>query len=172
MPFDRFSVPIGDCVGSNDEILTLSMNTESANTPLVMLHGFAAGIAFWVMNLEDLSADRPLYAIDLPGFARSSRPNFSKDAQEIEQQFVDSIERWRELMNIPRMVLLGHSFGGFLASSYAMKYPDRIEHLILVDPWGFTEKPDLSNVALWKRSLVKVFQKMVRRESWISLSRF
>lgn len=29
-----------------------------------------------------------------------------------------------------------------------------------VDPWGFTEAPDLSNVALWKRSLVKVFQKM------------
>jgi len=160
VPFERFSIPLGNCVGTNDEIWTLSMKTESDNTPLVMLHGFGAGIAFWVMNLEELSADRPLYAIDLLGFGRSSRSKFSTDPHEIEQQFVDSIEKWRELMQIPKMILLGHSFGGFLASSYAMKYPARVDHLVLADPWGFTEKPDLSNVALWKRSLVKVFQKM------------
>lgn len=136
------------------------MNTESKNTPLVMVHGFAAGIAFWVMNLEELSADRPLYAIDLLGFGRSSRSKFSKDSVEIEQQYVESIEKWRELMQIPKMILLGHSFGGFLSTSYAMKYPERIEHLILADPWGFTEKPDMSNIALWKRSLVKVFKNM------------
>lgn len=136
------------------------MNTDSPNMPIVMLHGFAAGIAFWVMNLEEISADRPLYAIDLLGFGRSSRPNFSKDAHEVEQQYIDSIEKWRELMQIPKMILLGHSFGGFLSTAYAMKYPERVEHLILADPWGFTEAPDLSNVALWKRSLVKVFQKM------------
>lgn len=162
MPFKKFHVSIDDCVGQNDEILTLSINTESTNVPLVMLHGFAAGIAFWVMNLEELSADRPLYAIDLLGFARSSRPTFSKDAQKIEEQYVESIERWRKAMNIPKMILLGHSFGGFLVSSYAMKFPETIEHLILVDPWGFTGKPDMSNVALWKRSLLRIFGKMVR----------
>lgn len=136
------------------------MNTVNQNVPIVMLHGFGAGIAFWLMNLEEISENRPLYAIDLLGFARSTRPNFSKDAEVIEHQFVESIERWRELMQIPKMILLGHSFGGFLSSAYAMKYPERIEHLILADPWGFTDVPDLSNVALWKRSLIKVFQKM------------
>lgn len=160
VPFERFYISLGDCVDKNNEIWTLAMNTESDQTPIVMLHGFGAGIAFWVMNLEDISAERPLYAIDLLGFGRSSRPKFSKDAQEIEQQFVDSIEKWREIMQIPKMILLGHSFGGFLASSYSLRYPERVEHLILADPWGFTEVPDLSNVALWKRSLVKVFQKM------------
>lgn len=137
------------------------MNTAcEKNVPIVMLHGFAAGIAFWLMNLEEISENRPLYAIDLLGFAKSSRSTFSKDAQEIELQFVQSIEKWREKMNIEKMILLGHSFGGFLASSYALQYPERVEHLILVDPWGFNETPDLSNVALWKRSLVKVFQLM------------
>jgi pimeloyl-ACP methyl ester carboxylesterase len=107
------------------------MNTESKNTPIVMVHGFAAGIAFWVMNLEELSKDRPLYAIDLPGFGRSARPKFSKEAEEIEQQYVDSIERWREMMGIDKMVLLGHSFGGYLSSAYAMRHPEKVEHLIL-----------------------------------------
>lgn len=160
VPFERFSVPLGSCVGSNDEVWTLTMNTDSENTPIVMLHGFGAGIAFWLMNLEEIGAKRPLYAVDLLGFGRSSRPHFSKDATEIENQFVEFVECWREKMQIPKMILLGHSFGGFISSAYAMKYPNRIEHLILVDPWGFTEKPDLSNVALWKRSLVKVFQRM------------
>lgn len=136
------------------------MNTEDKNVPIVMLHGFGAGIAFWVMNLEEISKHRPLYAFDLLGFGRSSRSKFSKDAETIEEQFVESIEKWREVMQIPKMILLGHSFGGFLASSYAMKYPEKIEHLVLVDPWGFTAKPDLSNVALWKRSLLRMFQNM------------
>lgn len=67
------------------------------------------------MNLEGLSENNPVYAFDTLGFARSSRPTFSDDPEIIEQQFVDSIERWREVMNLSKMVLLGHSFGGFLA---------------------------------------------------------
>ncbi len=112
------------------------------------------------MNFEEISADRPLYAIDLLGFGRSSRPTFATDAEVVEQQFVDSIEKWRESMKIDSMILLGHSFGGFLATSYAMKYPNRIEHLILADPWGYTEARDLSNEPLWRRSLIKVFKRM------------
>ncbi|XP_037032149.1 (Lyso)-N-acylphosphatidylethanolamine lipase-like [Bradysia coprophila] len=160
VPFNRFAVSLGECVGTHDHIWTMSLNTDSNNVPIVMLHGFAAGIAFWLMNLEDISEDRPLYSIDLLGFGRSSRPNFSTDAETVEQQFVDSIEKWREAMKIDSMILLGHSFGGFLATSYAMKYPDRIEHLILADPWGFTEARDMSAEPLWRRSLVKVFQRM------------
>ena len=129
------------------------MNTESGKVPIVLLHGFGAGSAFFAMNLENLAKNHPVYAFDTLGFARSSRPTFSNDPEKIEQQFVDSIERWRQVMQIPKMVLLGHSFGGFLASSYALKYPERLEHLILVDPWGYDEKPDLQDFPLWKLSV-------------------
>ena len=93
--------------------------------PLVMMHGMASGTALFCKNLPELSAERPLYCIDLPGFARSSRPRFSKDHRTAESQYIDAIEAWRAKVGLEKMCLLGHSFGGYLASSYALKYPDR-----------------------------------------------
>lgn len=59
-------------------------------------------------------------------------------------------------MNVKKMILLGHSFGGFLSCGYSMKHPERVEHLILADPWGFTPSPDLKQYSLWKRSLIRM----------------
>uniref|UniRef100_A0A2M3ZG10 1-acylglycerol-3-phosphate O-acyltransferase ABHD5 n=1 Tax=Anopheles braziliensis TaxID=58242 RepID=A0A2M3ZG10_9DIPT len=134
-------VDVGACVGEADKIWTIALNTGSPNVPLVLLHGLGAGVALWVLNLDELARDRPVYAIDILGFGRSSRPKFDSDPLIAEKQLVKSIEHWRQEVNLKKMVLLGHSMGGFLAASYALSYPERLCHLILADPWGFPEKP-------------------------------
>lgn len=99
-----------------------------------MVHGLAAGTALFAINFDGLSPYSVIYAIDLPGFARSSRNKFSKDKEKVEAQYIESLERWRRALNISKMNLVGHSFGGYLVTAYSIKYPDRVNHLILADP--------------------------------------
>ncbi|KPP72491.1 abhydrolase domain-containing protein 4-like, partial [Scleropages formosus] len=140
---------------SQDRIWTLTVTNRNSRkqsvsgsqTPLVMVHGFGGGVALWIQNLDSLCHSRTLHVFDLLGFGRSSRPHFPSDAALAEEQFVRSIEEWRATLGVQHMVLLGHSLGGYLATSYAIQYPERVAHLILVDPWGFPERPKLGSEA-------------------------
>ncbi|XP_045501773.1 (Lyso)-N-acylphosphatidylethanolamine lipase isoform X2 [Colias croceus] len=160
--YKRFYVDIGSVVGQCDKIWTISLNDESPQTPLVMLHGMGAGVALWCPNLDALAATRPVYAIDLLGFGRSSRPKFASDAEKVEAQWVESVEEWRREVKLKEFILLGHSLGGYIATAYALKYPDRVRHLILADPWGFPEKPTNGNekvqIPFWVKALATALQ--------------
>ena len=77
-------------------VRTVVFNASSAAIPVVLVHGFGAALGVWVRCFEPLASTRPVYAIDLPGFGRSSRPEFSTNAEETEALLVDALERWRK----------------------------------------------------------------------------
>ena len=135
-------VPIGDDAVIRCLVMEPQQPSLTDKLPLVLVHGFGCGIVQFYKNLDHLHSDRRLYAIDLPGFARSTRVPFPEEAQDVEAAFVLALERWREGVGLERFILLGHSLGGFLSLSYAMSHPHRVRHLILDDPWGL---PDRSN---------------------------
>ncbi|XP_034552793.1 1-acylglycerol-3-phosphate O-acyltransferase ABHD5 isoform X1 [Notolabrus celidotus] len=141
--------------------LTLSSDHVKHKTPIVLLHGFGGGVGLWAQNLEALSQRGPVYAVDLLGFGQSSRPQFSKDTQEAEEQFVESIEQWRAETGLESMILLGHNLGGYLAVSYSIKYPHRVKHILLVEPWGFPERPNTVEadrpIPVWIKALGAMF---------------
>ena len=136
-PHERFYVQLPEDTG---HIWTLRVNPSSDNAatlPIVLVHGFGAGIGIWLNNVDALASRRPLYAFDVLGFGRSSRPDFSREPAQLEAQLVDSIEAWRKALAIDKFVLLGHSLGGYIATSYALKYPQPVVALLLADPWVY-----------------------------------
>ncbi|PRP81952.1 abhydrolase domain containing 4 [Planoprotostelium fungivorum] len=131
---------------STDEVAYVNTVKVGSGPPLLLVHGFAAGIGLWVGNLAELSKHNTIYAIDLVGFGRSTRHPFrGKSPEEAENYFLDMIEGWRLASGLEGKInLLGHSFGGYLVGAYALKYPQHIDHLILADPWGLPPSPDAS----------------------------
>lgn len=145
-------------------IRTISFNqrpSRSNEVPLVMVHGFASGLGLWILNYDNLADKCPLYAFDLLGFGRSSRDFvFSKDSQTCINEYVESFEKWREAQNIEKFVLLGHSFGAYLSFNYSLRYPDRVQHLILADPWGMKgkTKEDVSKLPAYVTPIAAVMK--------------
>jgi cardiolipin-specific phospholipase len=130
---------------------------ETIDQNLVILHGYGAGLGFFYRNFEPLSRAKGwhLYALDMLGMGRSTRPPFkikATDRQEAiteaENWFIDALEEWRVKRKIDRFTLMGHSMGGYVAAAYALKYPGRLNKLILVSPVGVPENPYAVNEAM------------------------
>ena len=130
---------------------------EDTEQNLVMLHGYGAGLGFFYKNFEGLSRlpGWKIYALDLLGMGRSSRPPFkihAKDRQasitEAENWFIDALEEWRIQKKIDRFTLLGHSLGGYMAVAYALKYPGHLNKLVLASPVGIPEDPYAVNAEM------------------------
>ncbi|KAK8692006.1 hypothetical protein V6N13_075491 [Hibiscus sabdariffa] len=124
-------------------INTVTFDSKEGSPTLVMIHGYAASQGFFFKNFDYLANHFQVIAIDMLGWGGSSRPDFKcKSTEETEAWFVDSLEEWRKAKNISKFILLGHSLGGYIASKYALKHPEHVQHLILVGPAGFSSESD------------------------------
>lgn len=67
----------------------------------------------------------------------AGRPAFTaKDRLSAENFFITALDKWRETMGLEKVILMGHSMGGYLAATYALQHPERVQHLVLVCPAG------------------------------------
>ena len=129
-------------------------NDQTSNLPIVLIHGYALGLAFFHKNFSSLCKKRRVYAIDLPGFGLSSRVEFPEQPSECRNKIVDLIEKWRIAVKLEQFTLLGHSFGGYISASYTLKYKKNVRHLILADSWGVLSKEEDSRDFSMKQKLL------------------
>jgi pimeloyl-ACP methyl ester carboxylesterase len=103
-------------------------------TPVVLLHGVLDSSEGWTAFCR--STSRPCVAIDLGGFGDSDlprRPSFAGYADDV----VSAID---ELVD-DDFVLVGHSFGGAVATVVAERLAERVRALVLLSPAGFGRIP-------------------------------
>ncbi|KAK0062768.1 abhydrolase domain-containing protein 4-like isoform X3 [Biomphalaria pfeifferi] len=145
------------------------------SVPLVIMHGMGGGANMFLNNIDDLAEQRDVILLDLPGFGLSSRPDLrvkyengwwvDTSADDVEEFYTEVLEQWFQKLCLDKVILLGHSYGGYLSSVYCLKYPDRVKHLILADPWGFPQRPAAADMRPFMRNkalvlLSKLYGKM------------
>jgi pimeloyl-ACP methyl ester carboxylesterase len=99
---------------------------------LLMIHGWTGSAEDWAPLLGVLPDRVRAIAIDLPGCGLSDKPDAAYDMP----WFLDFLHGLCAVLGAPRVVLAGHSMGGQIAIHFATRYPDMVEKLILIDPYG------------------------------------
>jgi pimeloyl-ACP methyl ester carboxylesterase len=122
--------PDGDFVNV-DNIQLYYVHIPSDGEPVILLHGFGGSTVTWRDTMPALAASGyDVYALDLAGFGLSEKGwaiDYSHERQAARVvQFMDQ-------MGIERAFIVGHSMGGNVAAYLAIRYPDRVGGLILVD---------------------------------------
>jgi pimeloyl-ACP methyl ester carboxylesterase len=108
----------------------------SGEPVILLLHGFAASVFSWREVLKPLGALGTTLAFDRPGFGLTSRPMPGEWVGEspygVESQARLTVAMLDKL-GAKQGVLIGNSAGGAVALLTALRYPDRVRALVLVD---------------------------------------
>ncbi|MFN8400133.1 MAG: alpha/beta hydrolase [Anaerolineales bacterium] len=105
---------------------------ESTNLPLVLLPGSLATSLAWVPNIAALSSRHKTYALDsIYDFGLSVRRRKIKNREDIIA-WLDEV--LTVLIPTGTFNLMGLSYGGWVASQYALCHPERLHKLVLLAP--------------------------------------
>ncbi|HWT93148.1 MAG TPA: alpha/beta hydrolase [Solirubrobacteraceae bacterium] len=102
--------------------------------PLVFVHGLSGSWQNWLEQLPVFARTHRVIAMDLPGFGESPMPR--------EKITISGYGRWLDALldalSIQGATIVGNSMGGFIAAETAIKFPHRVERMVLVSAAGLT----------------------------------
>jgi len=104
--------------------------------PLVLVHGHTGRWANWLANIPFLSRKHRVIAMDLPGFGHSPMP---REPITIEN-YGRTLDALMDRLDLTAAPVVGNSMGGFAAAELAIKFPPRVERLVLVSAAGLATK--------------------------------
>lgn len=96
--------------------------------PVILLHGWLGSWGLWQETMGILGRHYRTYALDFWGFGESGK----KRETYAVQDFVSLVNQFMEQLGIIRAPLVGHSMGGTVSLSVAIKYPDRVSKVVVV----------------------------------------
>lgn len=112
--------------------------------PLFLIHGFGAKKESWIAQIPVLSKHFKVITVDNRGAGKSGRP----DSEYTMEVFADDINSLMEHLGIEKANVAGWSLGGMIVQNFVIKYPDRVNKLILINTnHGF---PDESGPEVYK----------------------
>jgi len=109
--------------------------------PVVLIHGGASDARDWTGTMNALGGRYSFYALDLLGYGESERNEsgyYLADFTEFLAGFIDTLK-------LDKPALAGHSLGGRFCIEVAIKQPQKVSKLVLIDTTGFGNLSALGN---------------------------
>lgn len=100
---------------------------------LLLIHGLGSYMPVWTHNVSALARDHRVVAIDLPGYGKSSKDDDYTYSMEF---FAEVVQGVIEELSLGHPVIVGHSMGGQIAITHALRYPGSARALVLTSPAG------------------------------------
>lgn len=103
--------------------------------PVLYLHGTFLG-NLWLEYHQRLANSLRVIAPDTPGFGKTERPDWMRQMDDYILYFRDLLDA----LELPKVDIVGHSLGGWMALEIAVWYPERVNKLVLSNPAGIRVK--------------------------------
>ncbi|MFM6199532.1 MAG: alpha/beta fold hydrolase, partial [Dolichospermum sp.] len=139
--------------------------------PMVFLHGAWNDGSEWVSTMKLLGENIHCFALDLLGFGESTNVDIH---HSIDLQ-VECLADFLEALKLEKVYLVGNSLGGWIATSYAVKYPEKIYGLILLSPEGVAAEGEkqywekrrcLFNCPPWVSKFLRLIIPLMKLVGW------
>jgi len=105
--------------------------TFGKGDPLILIPGGPGGVHVGLRRFDTLANNHMLIYFDAFGRGKSDT---AKDVREYTlERDIEDIEGLRKALNLDKINVLGHSYGGVVAQGYAIKYPQQVKHLVLAN---------------------------------------
>lgn len=112
--------------------LQLAYEDAGKGFPVVLLHGWGGRAESFRPVIDRLSGRHRVLAPDLPGFGESPPPPGDWGVAD----YAEAVLRFMERLDLSKVHLIGHSFGGRIGIYLAAHHPERLEKMVLVDAAG------------------------------------
>ena len=107
--------------------ISLHFVEKGRGKPLILLHGNGEDGSYFEHQIDCFSADYRVIALDTRGHGQS--PRGEKPFSIV--QFAEDLHDFMDENGIDQAILLGFSDGGNIALTFALKYPERVERMIV-----------------------------------------
>jgi pimeloyl-ACP methyl ester carboxylesterase len=126
---------------------------------ILLLHGTASSLHTWDGWAKQLSPTMRVVRLDLPGFGLTG-PHPSGDYSG--SATVDFLERFVDAAGMKRFAIAGNSLGGYYAWRFALRHPERVTGLILIDAVGYPIQGGASQAAALQLSRMPIVSELMR----------
>jgi pimeloyl-ACP methyl ester carboxylesterase len=107
---------------------------QNDSIPVVLIHGTGASLHTWEGWVNELKSNHRIIRMDLPAYGLTgpnATNNYSLD------YYANFINNFLTKLNVKQCILGGNSLGGAVTWTYALKYPEKVKKMILVDAGGY-----------------------------------